>query len=155
QVAIIIPAYKQDYFERTLMALSNQTNKCFNVYIGDDNSPYDLEKIYLNYFNKLNGVYKRFDDNLGGTNLVAHWNRCLEMVGDEEWIWLFSDDDILDENCVQNFYNEIAKSEEHYDVYHFDVNVIGESDELLSAQKPFPKVLKVEDFILQRSAGNI
>ena len=43
KLAIIIPAYKAAYLDRTLDSLSQQTDKEFSIYIGDDNSPYDLE----------------------------------------------------------------------------------------------------------------
>ena len=38
-LAIVIPYYKYTFFEETLLSLQNQTNKKFNVYIGDDASP--------------------------------------------------------------------------------------------------------------------
>ncbi|PRD51914.1 glycosyltransferase family 2 protein [Sphingobacterium gobiense] len=155
KLAIVIPGYKNIFIENTLESIANQTNKNFTVYIGDDNSPHDLGRICREYCGKIRLVYRRFDENLGGTNLVNHWNRCLEMVADEEWIWLFSDDDILDENCVQNFYDEIAKSKDIFDVYHFDINIIGENNQILSSQNQFPEVLHVKDFILKRSVGCI
>ena len=38
-LAIIIPYYKIVFFEETLKSLSEQTDKRFKVYIGDDASP--------------------------------------------------------------------------------------------------------------------
>lgn len=69
-LAIVIPAYKDAYLDKTLNSLSQQTDKNFVVYIGDDNSPYELEKIVNKYLEKLNITYRRFDTNSGGTNLV-------------------------------------------------------------------------------------
>lgn len=45
RLAIIIPAYKENFLFETLQSLANQTNKDFNVYVGDDCSPYDLQSI--------------------------------------------------------------------------------------------------------------
>lgn len=85
KLAIIIPAYKDAFFNKTLESLAQQTNKNFTVYIGDDNSPYNLEKIVSEYSNQLNIIYKRFPTNLGSTDLVLQWNRCLSMIQDEDF----------------------------------------------------------------------
>ena len=54
KLAIIIPAYKDTYLHNALSSISNQTCKDFNLYIGDDASPYDLTKIIKPFYNKLN-----------------------------------------------------------------------------------------------------
>ena len=99
KLAIIIPAYKDAFFNKTLESLAQQTNKNFTVYIGDDNRPYNLEKIVSEYSNQLNIIYKRFPTNLGSTDLVLQWNRCLSMIQDEDFFCLFSDDDIGTHMC--------------------------------------------------------
>lgn len=40
-LSIVIPYYKIDYFEETITSLKNQTDKRFNLYIGNDFSPND------------------------------------------------------------------------------------------------------------------
>lgn len=37
-LAIVIPYYKYTFFEATLISLKNQTDKRFNVYVGNDAS---------------------------------------------------------------------------------------------------------------------
>ena len=86
-LAIIIPAYKPDYLEETLESLTKQTNKDFKIYIGDDASPFYLENIVELFIDKLNIVYKKFDNNVGGYSLTKQWERCIEM-SNEKWIWL-------------------------------------------------------------------
>ena len=48
-LAIVIPAYKIDYFKATLDSLSVQTRKDFTVYIGDDCSPSDFKQLIDDY----------------------------------------------------------------------------------------------------------
>ena len=105
-LAIIIPAYKPDYLEETLESLTKQTNKDFKIYIGDDASPFSLEDIVGQFSDKLNIVYKKFDNNVGGYSLTKQWERCIEM-SNEKWIWLFSDDDLLSPSAVDSFYKEL------------------------------------------------
>ncbi|MFZ4262524.1 glycosyltransferase [Sphingobacterium sp. HJSM2_6] len=156
KLAIVIPAFKSQFFKETLKSISSQTNKDFCLYIGDDNSPEDLYSIINEFVPDLKVVYQKFTNNLGGENLVKHWNRCLEMVNDEEWIWLFSDDDLMDSNCVQNFYDTIKNlNNVHFDVFRFNINVIDNNNIVIGNRVIFPDVLKVEEFIYKKSSGKI
>ena len=104
---MVIPAYKSLYFDQTLDSLSRQTCKDFIVYIGDDASPENLIEIIDKYKSRIPIVYKRFESNLGGLDLVAHWERCIDLVKEEEWIWFFSDDDVASSDCVEGFYKTL------------------------------------------------
>lgn len=153
-LAIVIPAYKIDYFENVLKSLSSQTCKDFNVYIGIDASPYDFESIISKYKGKINLLYKRFNINFGGKDLVSHWNRCLDLIRDEEWIWLFSDDDLLDNNCVESFYSQL-KNDDSFDLYHFTVDIINADNKIIKSLTSFPDVLPSLTYLKQKSAAKI
>ena len=122
-LAIIIPAYKSTFLPAALDSIASQTCKDFTLYIGDDCSPNNIGEIVDKYEDKINIIYKRFDTNLGGKDLVAQWERCIDMTQNEEWIWLFSDDDMMDKNCVEEFYKTIEDNKD-CDIFHFDINVI-------------------------------
>lgn len=111
KLAIVIPAYKSRFFHQTLESIANQTCKDFTLYIGDDASPEDIKSFVDPFRNKIPIIYKRFDYNLGGKDLVAQWERCVALAGNEEWIWLFSDDDVMSDKCVEGFYEVLAKYE--------------------------------------------
>lgn len=71
-MAIVIPAYKGRFLKETLDSIAVQTHKDeFVLYIGDDASPERLDKIVESYQNKVNLVYHRFSENMGGKDLVA------------------------------------------------------------------------------------
>lgn len=94
-MAIVIPAYKGRFLKETLDSIAVQAHKDeFVLYIGDDASPERLDKIVESYQNKVNLVYHRFSENMGGKDLVAHWERCIQLSA-EPFIWLFSDDDLM------------------------------------------------------------
>jgi glycosyltransferase involved in cell wall biosynthesis len=96
ELAIVIPAYKSLYFRETLRSISIQDQKDFTLYIGDDASPDDLLSIVNEFQSCIPIIYKRFESNLGGTDLVGHWERCIDMVvNGEKWIWLQSVKDKL------------------------------------------------------------
>lgn len=153
KLAIVAPIYKAFFLDKVLESLANQTDRRFNVYLGDDASPESLIEIVLKYRNKLNIIYKRFENNLGAKDLVAQWNRCIDMVQDEEYIWFFSDDDIADPNCVELFYKEIEKNGEK-DLYRFQTNIIDENGKHIwpkdYPQVDYPNVVSANDYILKR-----
>ncbi len=128
RLAIVIPAYKRKYLKETLDSLKSQTNQAFSLYIGDDNSPEDLWEVIKEFTTDLQIEYKKFDSNWGGKDLVSHWNRCLDLVKNEDWIWLFSDDDCMDTNCVESFYECVNKNPSKK-LLHFNVKVIDNNSE--------------------------
>jgi hypothetical protein len=149
KLAIVIPAYKDIYFEKTLLSIAVQTCKDFTLYIGDDSSPFALKPIIDLFKNKIKIVYKRFDVNVGNLDLVAQWERCIDMVQDEEWIWLFSDDDIMDRNCVKYFYQAISDYPD-FDLFHFNVHIINHEGSIISSFN-FPELLTSEQFFSGRN----
>jgi len=123
-LAIVIPAYKIRYLGEALSSLAGQTNQSFQVYVGDDASPSDIKAVCDQYKGVLNLHYHRFETNLGGKDLVQQWERCVSLINAEKWLWLFSDDDTAEPKCVERFYEALKITDEYYDVYRFNVNVI-------------------------------
>ncbi len=153
-LAIVIPAYKQTFLRRTLASIANQTVKDFTVYIGDDNSPHDLYAIVKEFKGQMPLVYKKFSDNVGGKDLVQQWNRCIDLIGNEEWIWLFSDDDVMQPGCVEAFYRSVTEHPQ-CDLFHFNVDMIDGNDALIDFTNPYPQYLAVSDFHAGRIKSTI
>lgn len=116
-LAIIIPYYKLTFFEKTLESLSNQTDKRFIVYIGDDASTENPVQVLEQYKGQFEFSYHRFENNLGSVSLVKQWERCIDLSLDEEWIMILGDDDVLGNNAVTEFYR-------HYNVFVEKSNVV-------------------------------
>lgn len=138
QLAIVIPAYKINFFERAVKSLANQTCKDFVVYVGNDHSTEEFEFICEKYKSQIEIVYHRFDSNLGSVDLVAQWERCIALTNNEPWIWLFSDDDEMGARCVELFLNA---RELGYDIYHFDVKTIDENSVEIGKGSKYPSVI--------------
>jgi hypothetical protein len=75
------------------------------------------------------------------------------MSQEEEWIWLFSDDDIMHEQCVETFYSEINAGK-LFDLYHFNVTIIDENSNILR-KTSFPSVLSIEEFNYRKFSGKL
>lgn len=153
-LAIVIPAYKIEFFDSVLKGLANQSNKNFNIYIGIDASKDDFETIIDRYKSAVNIYYKRFEQNLGGKDLVAQWNRCINLIRGEQWIWLFSDDDIVEPDCVEYFYKELQNGAS-YDLYHFNVDIINEKSQIVKHTKSYPDVIDAMSFLKKKNTARL
>lgn len=152
-LAIVIPAYKSTFFEAALDSIAAQTCKDFTLYIGDDCSPNNLEEIVDMYRGRINLVYKRFDTNLGGKDLVAQWERCVDMNNGEEWIWLFSDDDVMEENCVEEFYKTIKEKPEA-GLIHFNISRLDDDTGEVVSLPVFPEYCSSRLYLDEKLKGN-
>ena len=155
RLAIIIPAYKATFLPATLDSIAAQTCKDFTLYVGDDHSPEPIGSIVEQYKNKIDIVYKRFGTNLGGTDLVAQWERCIAMSREEPYIWLFSDDDVMESNCVEELLWHKDATSRAYNVYHFDVDRIDGSGAFVSRKQDYPAVLSSYRFYRGKNSGRL
>lgn len=133
-LAIIIPYYKLTFFDATLQSLANQTDKRFKVYIGDDASPEGPITLLENFKGQIEFIYYRFEINLGGISLAKQWERCIDMIEDEEWIMILGDDDYLDKNVIKTWY-------EHFDIFNNKSKVIRFSQQIIYQE--FNKMEKI------------
>lgn len=152
-VAIIIPYYKITFFEDCLNSLVNQTNKNFNVYIGNDNSPNDPKELIEKYSDQLQINYKKFDDNLGKDNLVLQWDRCINMSKQEEWIMILGDDDTLAPNVIEEFYKTTQGTEEKIELIRLASKLIDEKGETISKVYYNPELELAKDFFIRCQNG--
>lgn len=153
-LAIVIPYYKINFFEATLQSLAFQTNKQFHVYIGNDASNTDPSNLLEAYKNSFLFTYNKFDNNLGGQNLVKQWERCIAMTANEDWIMILGDDDVLGPNCVEEFYNNLEIIKKHnVNVVRFATVVINASDVVISKKHEHPKLEKSTAFFERKHQG--
>jgi glycosyltransferase involved in cell wall biosynthesis len=138
KLAIVIPAFKKTYFKETLDCFVRQTNKEFHLYIGDDHSDDNLEELILPYRDKLPISYYRFESNIGSKHIVDQWERSINLIEDEDWIWLFSDDDLVDPNAVDAFWNIVSLTNGSKDIYSFNTCVINNSGDVITKAPEVP-----------------
>jgi glycosyltransferase involved in cell wall biosynthesis len=151
-LAIVIPAYKPDFFRAALQSVAAQTDKRFKVYIGDDCGPPEIAEMAAAFFVPgVEVVYKRFPENLGRHSLTAHWNRCVALSS-EPWVWLFSDDDLMSPDCVAAINQEIA-SGGSANVVRFNTEVIDHKGRTTVINPSHPELETGADFIYARLRG--
>jgi glycosyltransferase involved in cell wall biosynthesis len=148
-LTIMIPYFKRRYLKAALESLARQSDQRFEVFIGDDASPENSSDILKQFQGRLNLTYRRFPENLGRTSLAAHWNRCVQETA-SEWVWLFSDDDVVSENCVAEFYQALAGTGSSFDLYRFNTKIINAAGKVIHDPPPHPAVEAAEEFLFAK-----
>lgn len=145
---MVIPAYKPDYFSRVMDCLAGQTCGDFTVYIGDDASESDFESIVAAYRSKLDIVYRKFDENLGHSDLVLHWERCIRMSS-EKWILLFSDDDMMPEDAIERCYKAVSEYPDR-EFFRFKMDIIDADDKCVRQAPEFTsRISSARDYLCE------
>lgn len=153
-LAIVIPYFKIAFLEELLIALSCQTDKRFTVYIGNDNSPEDPTEIIKKYSDSLFITYKKYKENLGHICPTHQWNRCLDLVGCEQWVWMLPDDDLVSINTVEEFYKSLTEVEANkINVLTIPSRIIDAKSLPSSQLKINPKFQSVYQFYLRQLKG--
>lgn len=137
RLAIVIPFFKIDFFEETIKSLSNQTNKNFKLYIGNDGSPNDPYPLIIKYFDDEKFEYYNYKENFGGTDIARQWERILENVK-EEWFVILGDDDFIENNFVEKFYTHLQNLKADINVFKVNTTLVdGQGKEIKSIMNSF------------------
>jgi hypothetical protein len=152
-LAIIIPYYKHTFFEATLLSLAEQTCKEFKVYIGDDASPEHPTALLAKFDGRFDFEYHRFETNLGGTSLTQQWERCIDLSGNEDWIMILGDDDVLGENVVEEFYFNFNNFKSKTNVVRFASQMTYEREKINSKIFTNPSWEKATDSYFRKYKG--
>jgi glycosyltransferase involved in cell wall biosynthesis len=151
-LAIVVPAYRARFLGRAVESIARQTDRRFRLYVGDDGSPEALEPVVRSAAAGCEVAYERFDGNLGAQSLVRHWDRCIQLSR-EPWVWLFSDDDVMEPGCVEAFYRELERTEAAYDLYRFNTFQVDADDRVLAVSAAHPGVESTLEFAYHRLCG--
>jgi hypothetical protein len=153
-LAIVIPYYKLTFFEATLQSLADQTERRFKVYIGDDSSPESPVALLEKFKGKFDFSYFKFETNVGGISLVGQWERCISLIGDEDWIMILGDDDCLSVNAVEEFYKNIDKIiKNSIKVIRYSSQSINEEGEFLTPVFYHDEFETANNFFYRRNKG--
>lgn len=148
-LAIVIPAFKGRWLAATLESIAAQTARDFVVHIGDDASPDDLGALCDCFAGRLDLRYTRFETNLGGSDLIAQWQRSIALA-DAPWVWLFGDDDLMPPDAVARVLVAIGQAAAETALLHFDVDVIDAEGRPVRAEPRYPPQLTARAFLRAR-----
>ena len=148
-----LPAYKAKYLEKALLSIKNQTYKDFRVLVSDDCSPENLKNIFdVAVGDDPRFYFRRNKENIGGKNLVAHWNLLVDLC-DTEFFIMASDDDVYEANYLEEI-DKLTNKNPSVDLFRGRVKYIDESGALLLNDIPYPELLDQAHFFSQIFSGN-
>ena len=126
----LLPAFKASYLNGMLESLKKQIFKDFKVIISDDCSPEDIYSICKPYLEDQRFIYRRNEKNIGGRDLVIHWNLLLNLC-DTDYCVMASDDDIYDEHFLEEI-DKLTQKYPNVDLLRSRVLLIDGEDALLA-----------------------
>ena len=132
KVSIIVPTYNRSaYLQETINSIQRQSFSDYEIIITDNCSTDDTEHV-VKSFADPRIVYSKNAENLGSVN---NYNKAMEMVKGE-FIHLFSDDDIMLDDCLAD---KLAIFERYPTVaiVHSDINTIDKSGSIIQNSHSF------------------
>ena len=103
----LLPAYKATYLREAIQSIVDQTIDGWQLIVSDDCSPEDILSV-VQQFDDERIIYRRNEENIGGRNLVEHWNLLLSLCQTEFCI-MASDDDVYFPTFLEKIGNLIEK----------------------------------------------
>lgn len=105
--SFVLPAYKGKYLRESIGSILAQDYTDFELIVVDDCSPDSIREIVDSYDDKRVSYYRN-EQNIGGKDLVAQWNHCLEYAKGD-YVILATDDDLYEPNFLSTFVPLIEK----------------------------------------------
>ncbi len=105
--SFVLPAFKGRYLAESIKSILAQTVADFELVIVNDCSPDDIAGIVADNKDARIRYYEN-ERNIGGTDLVAQWNKCLSYACGE-YVILATDDDLYEPNFLETFVPLIEK----------------------------------------------
>lgn len=119
KISVIIPVYNvEKYLENCLNSLLNQTFKDMEIIIVNDGSKDGSQKIINNYKQKHKNIIAIEQENHG----QGHARNLGIKLANAEYIMFLDSDDTLEENTLEEMYNEASKH--NLDVVVCDISKI-------------------------------
>lgn len=125
--SFVLPAYKARFFREALDSILAQTYKDFELIIVNDASPENLDSIVKGYNDPRIRYYVN-EKNIGGKDLVAQWNHCLEYAMGE-YVILASDDDVYSPLYLEKM-DELVCRYPDVNVHRCGVQIINDYGEI-------------------------
>ena len=116
----------------------------------NDASPENLKGV-VDCYKEDRIIYKENDKNIGGTDLVANWNQCIQYA-QNDYVILATDDDTYEPDFLLEATTLIKKYPD-VDLFRSGVKKIGEQGEILDIEFPLKEYMNSREFTLCWAKG--
>lgn len=149
-VSISIPAYKATFLKRAIASALNQTYQNIELIVVNDKSPEDITSIVESFQDNRIQYYIN-DENIGGKDPVANWNKCLSYAKGE-YFSLLCDDDVYEPDFIESMI-ELALKYPDCNVFRSRVCIIDQNDYLINFYPSAPEWETSLDYMWHRVSG--
>lgn len=139
-----MPAYKAKYIGEAIQSILDQTYKDFELVIVNDASPEDLDSI-IDSFNDNRIRYYKNNENIGGKDLVAQWNKCLSYA-QGEFVILATDDDVYLPEYLEKM-NVLIDKYPSVDAFRPRIKLINANRKVIAEDDESEELLSQVDFL--------
>ena len=127
-VSVAMPAYKSSFLRQAIDSVLRQTYDNFELIIVNDCSPEPIDDIVGSYHDDRIRYYVN-EQNIGGKDPVANWNRCLSYAKGE-FFALLCDDDLYSPTFLETLL-KLAALYPDVDVFRSGVKLINGKNETM------------------------
>lgn len=148
--SFVMPAYKAEFINESIDSILGQTCHDLELIIVDDCSPEPVGEIVKGYTDRRLAYYRN-EQNLGGKDLVAQWNKCLEYAKGE-WVILATDDDIYAPTFLETF---MRQHEDHpeADLFRARIGLIDENGRITDIERCQEEYVSPVHFFYEINTG--
>lgn len=149
-ISIAIPAYKAAYLRDAIKSVLQQTYKNFELIIVNDKSPEDISSI-VNEFEDSRIKYYINEENIGGNDPVANWNKCLSYATGE-FFALLCDDDLYESTFIEEML-ALAQKYPQTNVFRARCKIIDSHGNIQEVYPSSPEYEPMENYMLDKEGG--
>lgn len=143
-ISVAIPAYKSKFIKQAIDSVLNQTYINLELIIVNDKSPDDLTSIVNSYEDKRIRYYIN-EQNIGGQDPVANWNKCLSYANGQFFAML-CDDDLYEVSFIDEML-KLAAQFSHCNIFRGRVKIIDENCNVTNYYPTSPLFESSEDYM--------
>lgn len=147
-ISIILPAYKEKFLSQAIESILSQTYTDFELIVINDNPGSKIKSIVKHYIIDSRIHYYENEKNIGGKDLIGHWNNCIKYATGE-YLVLASDDDVYEPSYLDEMV-VLTKRYPNSDLYYCRIKYIDEQGQILQISQPALEYETSIDFIYQR-----
>lgn len=150
--SFVMPAFKKKFLYQAIECIMKQSYHNFELIIVNDASPENLEEV-ISKFKDKRIRYIVNDTNIGGHDLVANWNQCIQFAN-HDYIILATDDDLYEPHFLSDAIGLIKKYPE-VKVIRSGVKKIDEQGNTVDIEFPLKEYMSSREFMLFYAKGGI
>lgn len=141
--SFVLPAYKGKFLKVAIDSILAQDYRDFELIVVDDCSPDHLDEIVSGYQDER-VVYYKNTENIGGRDLVAQWNCCLEYAKGD-YVILATDDDLYEPTFLSTFVSLIEKYPD-VDLFRARIMQVDSQNNIIDIDKCYKEYLSPMEF---------